>query len=144
MGIRCPFPFAASCNKPIARGPFLFFGLICARLTCTSRKMRATEMTARQAVRYNFGAGGETSMDVNDKAPEFTLPDQNGKDVALKDFRGKNVVLYFYPRADTPGCTIEACEFRDSYKKLQKTGAILLGISPDTPKAQKKFEEKFD
>ena len=83
-------------------------------------------------------------MDVNDKAPEFTLPDQNGKDVALKDFRGKNVVLYFYPRADTPGCTIEACEFRDSYKKLQKTGAILLGISPDTPKAQKKFEEKFD
>jgi thioredoxin-dependent peroxiredoxin len=83
-------------------------------------------------------------MDVNDKAPEFTLPDQNGKDIALKDFRGKNVVLYFYPRADTPGCTIQACEFRDSYKKLQKTGAVLLGISPDTPKAQKKFEEKFD
>ena len=83
-------------------------------------------------------------MDVNDKAPEFTLPDQNGKDIALKDFRGKNVVLYFYPRADTRGCTIQACEFRDSYKKLQKTGAVLLGISPDTPKAQKKFEEKFD
>ncbi len=83
-------------------------------------------------------------MDVNDKAPEFTLPDQNGKDISLKDFRGKNVVLYFYPRADTPGCTIEACEFRDSYKKIQKTGAVLLGISPDTPKDQKKFEEKFD
>jgi len=83
-------------------------------------------------------------MDVNDKAPEFTLPDQNGKDISLKDFRGKNVVLYFYPRADTPGCTIEACEFRDSYKKIQKTGAVLLGISPDTSKAQKKFEEKFD
>jgi peroxiredoxin Q/BCP len=83
-------------------------------------------------------------MDVNDKAPEFTLPDQNGKEIALKDFRGKNVVLYFYPRADTPGCTIQACEFRDSYKKLQKTGAVLLGISPDTPKAQKKFEEKFN
>ena len=83
-------------------------------------------------------------MDVNDKAPEFTLPDQNGKDISLKDFRGKNLVLYFYPRADTPGCTIEACEFRDSYKKIQKTGAVLLGISPDTSKAQKKFEEKFD
>ena len=83
-------------------------------------------------------------MDVNDKAPEFTLPDQNGKDISLKDLRGKNVVLYFYPRADTPGCTIEACEFRDSYRKIQKTGAVLLGISPDTPKAQKKFEEKFD
>jgi thioredoxin-dependent peroxiredoxin len=83
-------------------------------------------------------------MDVNDKAPEFTLPDQNGKDISLKELRGKNVVLYFYPRADTPGCTIEACEFRDSYRKIQKTGAVLLGISPDTPKAQKKFEEKFD
>jgi thioredoxin-dependent peroxiredoxin len=83
-------------------------------------------------------------MEVNDKAPEFTLPDQNGKDISLKDLRGKNVVLYFYPRADTPGCTIEACEFRDSYRKIQKTGAVLLGISPDTSKAQKKFEEKFD
>jgi len=83
-------------------------------------------------------------MDVNDKAPEFTLPDQNGEPVSLKDLRGKTVVLYFYPRADTPGCTIEDCEFRDSYKKIQKTGVVLLGISPDTPKAQKKFEEKFD
>ena len=83
-------------------------------------------------------------MDVNDKAPEFTLPDQNGEPVSLKGLRGKTVVLYFYPRADTPGCTIEACEFRDSYKKIQKTGAVLLGISPDTPKAQKKFEEKFE
>ena len=82
-------------------------------------------------------------MKVNDKAPEFTLPDQNGEEVSLKQFRGKYVVLYFYPRADTPGCTIEACEFRDSYKKMQKTGAILLGISPDTAKAQNKFAEKF-
>jgi peroxiredoxin Q/BCP len=82
-------------------------------------------------------------MDVNDKAPEFTLPDQNGDEVSLKSLRGKTVVLYFYPRADTPGCTVEACEFRDSYKKIQKTGVVLLGISPDTPKAQKKFEEKF-
>ena len=53
------------------------------------------------------------------------------------------MVLYFYPRADTPGCTIEACEFRDSYKKIQKTGAVIFGISPDTPNAQKKFQEKF-
>ena len=53
-------------------------------------------------------------------------------------------MLFFYPRADTPGCTIEACEFRDSYKQMQKTGAVLLGISPDQPKAQKKFEEKFN
>ena len=82
-------------------------------------------------------------MNIHDKAPEFTLPDQNDTEVALKSFRGKYVVLFFYPRADTPGCTIEACEFRDSYKKMQKSGAVLLGISPDTPKAQKKFEEKF-
>ena len=82
-------------------------------------------------------------MNIHDKAPEFTLPDQNDNEVALKSFRGKYVVLFFYPRADTPGCTIEACEFRDSYKKMQKTGAVLLGISPDLPKAQKKFEEKY-
>ena len=84
------------------------------------------------------------SVKVNDKAPEFTLPDQNGKEVSLKDFRGQYVVLYFYPRADTPGCTVEACEFRDSYRKIQNTGAAILGISPDQPKAQKKFEEKYE
>jgi peroxiredoxin Q/BCP len=83
-------------------------------------------------------------MKVNDKAPEFTLPDQNGEEISLNQYRGKYVVLYFYPRADTPGCTIEACEFRDSYKKMQKSGAILLGISPDTSKAQNKFAKKFD
>jgi thioredoxin-dependent peroxiredoxin len=83
------------------------------------------------------------SINVNDKAPEFTLQDENGKEISLKSLRGKVVVLYFYPRADTPGCTIEACEFRDTYKQMQKTGAVLLGISPDTPKAQKKFQEKF-
>jgi peroxiredoxin Q/BCP len=82
-------------------------------------------------------------MDINDKAPDFTLPDQNDKEVSLKDFHGKYVVLYFYPRADTPGCTIEACEFRDSYRKIQNSGAVILGISPDQPKAQKKFEEKY-
>jgi len=82
-------------------------------------------------------------MNINDKAPEFTLPDQNGKEVSLNSLRGKYVVLFFYPRADTPGCTIEACEFRDSYKKIQQTGALILGISPDEPKDQKKFEEKF-
>ena len=82
-------------------------------------------------------------LTVNDKVPDFTLQDENGKDISLKDLRGKVVVLYFYPRADTPGCTIEACEFRDTYKKIQKTGAVLLGISPDTPKAQKKFLDKF-
>ena len=83
-------------------------------------------------------------MNVHDKAPDFTLQDENEKEISLKGLRGKTVVLYFYPRADTPGCTIQANEFRDKYKQIQKTGVVLLGISPDTPKAQKKFQEKFD
>ncbi len=87
--------------------------------------------------------GREALMNINDKAPAFTLQDENGKEISLKDLKGKTVVLYFYPRADTPGCTVEACSFRDTFKQMQKTGAVLLGISPDTPKAQKKFQEKF-
>ena len=86
----------------------------------------------------------QTPMNVNDKAPDFTLQDENGEEVSLKGLRGKTVVLYFYPRANTPGCTIEAREFRDTYKKIQKTGAALLGISPDTPAAQKKFADAFN
>lgn len=79
--------------------------------------------------------------------PDFTLPDQDGNPVSLSDFKGKTVVLFFYPKADTPGCTIEACEFRDNFpkfKKLQEQGVVILGISRDTPKAQKKFKDKFD
>ena len=82
-------------------------------------------------------------MDINDKAPEFTLLDQDENKVSLKDFRGKTVVLYFYPRADTPGCAKESCGFRDTDRKIQKAGAVILGISADTPKAQKKFQEKY-
>jgi peroxiredoxin Q/BCP len=101
-------------------------------------------VTSGLAGNSNFhGNEALMSINVNDKAPDFTLQDENGKEISLKSLRGKQVVLYFYPRADTPGCTIEACEFRDTYKQMQKTGAVLLGISPDTPKAQKKFQEKF-
>jgi peroxiredoxin Q/BCP len=82
-------------------------------------------------------------MDINDKAPEFSLLDQDENKVSLKDFRGKTVVMYFYPRADTPGCTKESCEFRDTDRKIQKAGAVILGISADTPKAQKKFQDKY-
>ena len=82
-------------------------------------------------------------MEVNDKSPDFITTDQNGKEVALKDFRGKTVVLYFYPKADTPGCTKEACGFRDTYSEIKKTGVVLLGISKDTAASQKKFQEKF-
>ena len=83
-------------------------------------------------------------MEINDKAPDFNSVDQNGEKIALKDYRGKWVVLYFYPRADTPGCTIEACSFRDSFKRVEKIGAVVLGVSPDTAKDQKKFVDKYD
>jgi peroxiredoxin Q/BCP len=113
----------------------------------------------RETVRPSFGGNAETAyvtfepdffgnempmnIKIHDKAPEFTLHDENDKELSLKDLRGKTVVLYFYPRADTPGCTVEACAFRDTYNQIQKTGVVLLGISPDTPKAQKKFQDKF-
>ena len=83
-------------------------------------------------------------MNVGDVVEDFTLPDQDGNDVTLSQFRGKPVVLFFYPRADTPGCTIEACEFRDTYAELRRAGAVLLGISRDTVKAQKKFQTKYE
>ena len=83
-------------------------------------------------------------MEINDKVADFTLQDDSEKTIHLKGFAGKPVVLFFYPKADTPGCTIEACGFRDQFKKIQNTGAIVLGISRDTPKAQKKFREKYD
>ena len=74
---------------------------------------------------------------------EFSLPDQAGKTVSLSQYRGKPVVLFFYPRADTPGCTVEACEFQSLYGQLQAACAVLLGISRDTPGKQKKFADKF-
>jgi thioredoxin-dependent peroxiredoxin len=83
-------------------------------------------------------------MELNKKVADFTLQDDEEKTVHLSDFAGKPVVLFFYPKADTPGCTIEACGFRDQFKKIQDTGAVVLGISRDTPKAQKKFREKYD
>jgi thioredoxin-dependent peroxiredoxin len=102
------------------------------------------QMTAQRTLRYNDGRIGDTAMlDVNDKAPDIKLEDENGKEVSLKDFKGKTVILYFYPRADTPGCTKEACSFRDGYAKIQRTGVVLLGASPDTPASQKKFQEKY-
>ena len=78
-------------------------------------------------------------------APAFTLQDQNGKKVSLKDFKGKkNVVLYFYPKAMTPGCTIQACGLRDSKKDLAKLNSVALGISPDPVARLKKFDDKED
>ncbi|HEY7077285.1 MAG TPA: thioredoxin-dependent thiol peroxidase [Solirubrobacteraceae bacterium] len=75
------------------------------------------------------------------KAPEFTLPDQDGEPVSLSDFAGQTVVLYFYPKADTPGCTAQACGVRDHLPDYQGLGAVIMGISPDPVKAVKKFHD---
>ena len=75
-------------------------------------------------------------------APMFTLPDQHGEKVSLKSLRGKPVVLYFYPRADTPGCTVQACGIRDHRAELKKAGATVLGVSPDPVEAVAKFDTK--
>ncbi|MDP3937604.1 MAG: peroxiredoxin [Deltaproteobacteria bacterium] len=76
-------------------------------------------------------------------APDFTLDDENGKKVSLKDFRGRNVIVYFYPKDDTPGCTKEAQGFRDLWKKIQKEDAVVLGVSPDSPASHVKFIKKY-
>ena len=83
-------------------------------------------------------------LEAGDRAPSFTLPDQNGKKVKLSELKGETVVLYFYPRADTPGCTTQACGVRDRKADYAKAGAVVLGISPDPVAKVKKFHEKFD
>lgn len=84
------------------------------------------------------------SLEVGDEAPDFSLPADAGGRVALKDFNGKPVVLYFYPKDDTPGCTREACAFRDQQAPLKKLGAVVLGVSPDGVESHGKFRDKFD
>lgn len=79
-----------------------------------------------------------------DAAPAISVETDDGSHFELSSLRGKNVVLYFYPKADTPGCTKESCEFRDTSKKLTATNTVIVGVSPDTSKAQAKFKEKFD
>ncbi len=83
------------------------------------------------------------TLQVGDPAPDFSLPDREGNMVSLSDFRGKRVILYFYPKDDTPGCTKEACNFRDNYQEFQKRDVVVLGISPDNAKAHQKFTDKF-
>ncbi|HTX31350.1 MAG TPA: thioredoxin-dependent thiol peroxidase [Solirubrobacteraceae bacterium] len=79
-----------------------------------------------------------------DTAPDFTLPDQHGNPVKLSDLRGQKVVVYFYPKADTPGCTIQACGIRDHQADYDAAGAVVLGVSPDPVKNVAKFDDKFD
>ena len=78
-----------------------------------------------------------------EKAPEFELATDTGKKVKLSDFRGKKVILYFYPKDDTPGCTTQACDIRDRIEEIDSRGAVVLGVSPDDVESHQKFKEKF-
>ena len=82
------------------------------------------------------------TLKAGDRAPEFTLTDTNSNEISLKSFRGKIVILYFYPKDDTPGCTIEACDFRDNIKKFKDI--VILGVSLDDEASHKKFKEKYN
>lgn len=82
-------------------------------------------------------------LEENTTAPDFSLPDETGKVHKLSQYLGRNVVLYFYPKDDTPGCTTEACNFRDDYSAYEKTDVVILGVSPDSPKSHAKFKAKY-
>jgi peroxiredoxin Q/BCP len=84
-----------------------------------------------------------TTLTPGDKAPDFSAQDQSGKTHQLSDYSGKKLVLYFYPKDDTPGCTAEACNLRDNYQRFQDAGYDILGVSPDTAKKHEKFIDKY-
>ena len=79
-----------------------------------------------------------------DEAPDFTLTDADGREVSLSDFRGQPVIIYFYPKDDTPGCTTQACDIRDSWAEFEQFGAAVLGISPDSERSHQRFRAKYD
>ena len=83
-------------------------------------------------------------MKVGQKAPDFSVKDDTGKPTKLSDLKGKKIVLYFYPKDDTPGCTKEACNFRDGISAIKKLGAVVLGVSADSVESHRKFKNKFD
>ncbi|HEX6292707.1 MAG TPA: thioredoxin-dependent thiol peroxidase [Herpetosiphonaceae bacterium] len=82
-------------------------------------------------------------LNVGDPAPDFTLKSDAGEDVTLSSFRGRPVILYWYPKDDTPGCTVEACSFRDAYGEFQRAGAAVLGVSADDTRSHQKFKTKY-
>lgn len=85
-----------------------------------------------------------TTLEAGDKAPEFSVKDQDGNTVKLSDFKGKKLVLFFYPKASTPGCTAEACNLRDNWERFQEKGYAILGVSADTQKRQSNFKNKYE
>jgi thioredoxin-dependent peroxiredoxin len=86
----------------------------------------------------------EHKVNVGDLAPDFEVPSDTGEPVKLSDFRGKKVILYFYPKDDTPGCTTQSCSFRDNYPVIEEKNAVVLGVSPDGVKSHQKFKTKHN
>ncbi len=85
-----------------------------------------------------------TTLKIGDQAPDFSVPDQDGNSISLKDYKGKKLVLFFYPKASTPGCTAEACNLNDNYAKFQSQGYEILGVSADSQKRQQNFKNKYE
>lgn len=110
-----------------------------------TKKVAAKKVTKKATVKKQSASVIKSdTLKPGDMAPDFTLMDQNGNSVSLHDYRGMNVVVYFYPRAMTPGCTVQACEIRNSEDKLKNEEIVVLGISADPVKKLKQFEEKQD
>ncbi|SDS62797.1 peroxiredoxin Q/BCP [Gillisia sp. Hel1_33_143] len=84
------------------------------------------------------------ALEAGDKAPDFTAEDQDGNSISLKDYSGKKLVLFFYPKASTPGCTAEACNLKDNWERFKSKGFVILGVSADTKKRQQNFKNKFE
>ena len=109
----------------------------------TVTKKTATPTKAKATKAANPGPSAR-QLKIGQKAPAFALPNQDGKIMKLSDFKGKKVVLYFYPKDDTPGCTKESCAFRDGLDEIHDSGAVVLGISGDSVDSHKKFAKKFN
>jgi peroxiredoxin Q/BCP len=105
-------------------------------------KKKVTKVIAKKGTKQSAGIIKSGIPQIGDMAPDFILKDQNGKSVSLQDYRGMNIVLYFYPKAMTPGCTVQACSLRDAEKELKDLEIVVLGVSPDAVNKLKKFEEK--
>lgn len=118
----------------LAIQPILGIELIARRTPCVRIAATTSDRQKERAIVIETGA----------KAPKFTLQNQDGEKVALSEFAGKTVVLYFYPKADTPGCTVQACGVRDRSADYKKAGAVVLGVSPDAPEKLAKFRDKYD
>lgn len=111
--------------------------------TVTKKATTPTKAKPKKAVQTSSGPLTK-EVKIGQKAPAFSLPNQDGKIVRLSDFKGKKVVLYFYPKDDTPGCTKESCAFRDGLEEIHSSGAVVLGISADSVDSHKKFAKKFN